>query len=242
MSAERGDAPVEERLDSDVAPFSELAPLAPRAARHAPAGSWAVRAVDRLFASLPAVLMAVLAALTWWLVKNTPGPGDPGSEALPKGAPDYTMQGFAVSHYAPDGSLRARLEGDVLHHYPDTDRIEIEGVRLHAVDEAGRVLTGRALRALSNGEATHVQLLGDARVLREPAPGESAAERVEILGEALEVDREAQRVRSSRAVTLLSGRGSMRAGSLDYDHRSHQLQLGGRVRGELPSGLPGASP
>lgn len=224
----------EERIDSGNAPFSELAPLAPRVGpRVASSGPWTARLAEQLLSYLPVLLMGLLAALTWWLVKNTPGPDDGGAAAPPSKEPDYTMRDFAVSSYAPDGSLRSRMEGALLHHYPDTDRIEVEDVRLRSLDAAGRVTLGRAQRALSNGDGTQVQLLGEARVLREPGPDEGPAARIEILGEALEVDTEAQRVRSDRSVTLLTGRGELRAGSLDYRHADRQARLSGRVTGQL---------
>lgn len=223
-----------EGVDSAVAPFSELAPLAPSLSpRVAPSGPWHLRLAEQLLGYLPLVLMGVLAALTWWLVKNTPQPRDDAAAAPVGSAPDYTMRGFAVSSYAPDGSLRSRLEGDVLQHYPSTDTIEVDGVRLRSIDAAGRLSLGSALRAQSNGDATRVRLIGEARVVREPAPGEGASARVEILGETLDIDTEAQRVRSDTPVTLLTGRGHLRAGSLDYSHADGSARLGGRVTGEL---------
>ena len=227
-----------EGLDSTVEPFSELAPLAPRTGPVLPRGGpWTARLWERLLAALPALLMALLAALTWWLVKNTPR-GDDDREARPPGPdPDYTMRGFAVSHYGADGTLRARLEGEVLHHYPLTDTVEVDGVRMQAVDDAGRVIHGRALRAVSNGAATRVRLLGDARVVREPVAGEPPSQRLEILGESLEVDTEARRVRSDQPVILLTGQGELRAGTLDYSELERVGRLGGRVTGVLQPGV-----
>jgi lipopolysaccharide export system protein LptC len=223
-----------EGVDSAVAPFSELAPLAPSTTpRVAPSGPWPARLWEGVLGYLPVLLMGVLAALTWWLVKNTPQPRDAAAAAPVSSAPDYTMRGFAVSSFGPDGVLRSRLEGDLLQHYPSTDTIEVDGVRLRAVDAAGRLTLGSAQRALSNGDATRVRLLGAARVVREPGPGDGPGARVEILGESLQIDTETQRVRSDEPVTLLTGRGRLRAGTLDYSHAEGSARLGGRVTGEL---------
>lgn len=223
-----------ERGDMAEAPFSELAPLAPlagpRVHRSGPLGA---RLWEQILSYLPVLLMGLLAALTWWLVKNTPQPDDPGSAQPPSKEPDYTMRGFSVSSYSPEGTLLSRLEGDVLQHYPYTDTVEVEGVRLRALDEAGRVTLGSAERAFSNGAATQVRLVGDARVVREPGPREAASERIEIRGEVLEVDTETERVRSDQPVTLFTGGGQVRASSLDYDHTDRTARLGGRVTGVL---------
>jgi lipopolysaccharide export system protein LptC len=223
-----------ERGDMAEAPFSELAPLAPRVGtgldRSGPLGA---RLWEQVLSYLPVLLMGLLAALTWWLVKNTPQPGDARGAQPPSKAPDYTMRDFAVSSYSPDGALLSRLEGDVLQHYPYSDTIEVQGVRLRALDEAGRVTLGRAQRAFSNGAATQVRLVGDAKVVREPGPGEAPSDRVEIHGEVLEVDTENQRVHSNEPVTLFTGDGQLRASSLDYDHTDRTARLGGRVTGVL---------
>lgn len=223
-----------DRGDSPEPPFSELLPLAPSGgASHRISGPWSARLLDQVLHYVPVLLMGVLAALSWWLVKNTPAPGDAEAPIAPRHEPDYTMRGFAVVSYGPDGQLRSRLEGDVMQHFPDTDTIDIEGVRLRAVDETGRVTLGSAQRALSNGDATQVRLTGGARVVREPGPGEGPGARLEIRGEFLELFTETERVRSHLPVTLFTGRGELRAGSLDYNHLDRIGQLSGRVTGEL---------
>jgi lipopolysaccharide export system protein LptC len=225
---------VTERGETAEAPFSELAPLAPRRAEPAAyATQWSARLWEQLLHALPALLMAVLAALSWWLVKNTPVPGDPAALVEPLHEPDYTMRGFSLSSYAPGGALRSRLEGDQLHHYPDTDTIEVETVRLRLLDEQGRETLGHAKRALSNGDATQVRLMGDARIVREPAAHGTPDERIEIRSEFLEVFSPTERVRSHLPVTVVTGRGEMRAGSLEYSHLDRIAQLGGRVTGVL---------
>lgn len=219
--------------ETPEAPFSELAPLGPAPVRPPRGLTWRARLSERLFAYLPVLLMALLAALTWWLVKNTPVPGEGRSPPLPRDEPDYTMRHFTVTRYGPDGALRARLEGDTLQHFPATDTIRIEKVRLRSLDEDGRVLHGSAEHAVSNGDATLVRLLGSARVVREPGAGEGPEARTEIRGEVLEIDTVAERVRSDQPVTMVSGRGEVHAGSLDYHHDERTGVLRGRVRGLL---------
>lgn len=231
-----------ERGDMAEAPFSELAPLAPlagpRVHRSGPLGA---RLWEQLLSYLPVLLMGLLAALTWWLVQNSPQTDDPANAQPPSKAPDYTMRDFAVSSYSPEGTLLTRLEGDVLQHFPYTDTVEVEGVRLRALDESGRVTLGSANRAFSNGAATQVRLVGDARVVREPGPREAAGERIEIRGEELQIDTEADRVRSDQPVILITERGQLRADSLDYNHTDRVARLNGRVTGVLrPAPRPGS--
>jgi lipopolysaccharide export system protein LptC len=216
------------------APFSELTPLAARAgARPVPAGNWPARLWDGVVSYAPVVLMAVLAGLSWWLVKNTPVSGDADVKRALRHVPDYTMDVFSIVSYGPQGTVRSRLEGDVLRHYPDTDTVEVDKLRLRVVDLEGRVTLGSAERAVSNGDATQVRMTGKARIVREPGPKEGAGERLEIRGEFLELLTESERVKSHLPVTLITPRGELRAGNLDYSHLDRNAQLGGRVRGEL---------
>lgn len=222
-----------EHAESPQAPFSELVPLAPSTAPRPVSGPWTARLWDQMLGYFPVLLMGALAGLSWWLVKNTPVPADPAGAVTRRHEPDYTMQDFSIIGYRADGAMQSRLEGDRLRHYPDNDTIEVDGVRLRAVDAAGRATVGTARRALSNGDATQVRLTGGATLVREPGPGESPADRLEIRGEFLEIFSETERVRSHLPVVVLTGRGEMHAGSLDYNHVDRSGQLGGRVVGEL---------
>jgi hypothetical protein len=112
----------------------------PRGARRSPG---TCGCCDALSSYLPLLLMALLALGTWWLVKNTPGRGAGAGRRRRSHEPDYTMK-------ASPSALRARrpaalrIEGRELRHYPDTDRIEIDGVRIRAWAPDGRVTVATA--------------------------------------------------------------------------------------------------
>lgn len=216
------------------APFSELTPLAARAgARPVPVGNWPARLWDGAVSYAPVLIMAILAGVSWWLVKNTPVPGDADAQRTVRHEPDYTMDVFSIVTYTPQGTVQTRLEGDVLRHYPDTETVEVDGLRVRMVDPEGRVTVGSAARSLSNRDATQLRMMGNARIVREPGPKEGAGERLEIRGEFLELLTDSERIRSHLPVTLITPRGELRAGTLDYSHLDRNAQLGGRVRGEL---------
>ncbi len=182
-------------------------------------------------AYLPVVLMALLALGTWWLVANTPVPDSGKPAAPPRHEPDYTMHRFTVQRFAPDGRLRVQVKGDELRHYPDTDTIEIDNVHMRSWSEDGRLTEATARRALTNGAATEVQLLGGARVVREAlaASGEARDQPIEFRGEFLHVFLDTERVRSHLPVTVLHGSGELRADTLAYDNLERVLEVRGRV-------------
>ena len=118
--------------------------------RRRPPQPWTWRAQSLLSNYLPLLLMALLAIGTWWLVKNTPLLGDAAEPAPPRHVPDYRMANFEIQRIAADGRLNVQIAGAELRHYPDTDTVEIDNVRLRAVGTDGRVLHATArTRALS---------------------------------------------------------------------------------------------
>src|ERR1700754_4562301 len=82
----------------------------------APTAPWHLRLFDLFTAYLPLVMMAVLAAGTWWLVRNAPSFEPPRPAPPPRHEPDYVMTTFTVQRFAADGSMRTQIEGDTLRH------------------------------------------------------------------------------------------------------------------------------
>ena len=221
----------------DSAPLSDLAPLAPLtrpvAGRVRRPGPWHARWWEAIAISLPALLMAVLAGGTWWLVRNTPLPEAAHGAAAPRHIPDYEMSSFSLQRFAPDGVARARVDGSALRHYPDTDTLEIDGPLVHGVEADGLVTSATAAQAHANGDLSQIELLGGARVLRESVAPAAGAPRLEFQGEYLHINTDTERVRSDKPVTLINGSNRLQAGSLDYDHMRNVVVLGGHVRGSM---------
>jgi len=194
-----------------------------------PALSWGWRLRQALSTYLPLGLMALLALSTWWLVRHTPaGPG-PAAPAAVRQTPDYTMTGFAVTRFDAQGRVVLRIAGDVLRHFPATDRMEVEGVRIHAIAPDGRVSEATARRALANGDGSEVQLLGGAQVTSQLPGGDTLL----LQGEFLHAFLRFERVRSHLPVRVTRGGTELRAGGLDYDHLQGTLQLAAPVRAHL---------
>jgi lipopolysaccharide export system protein LptC len=194
------------------------------------AARWSWRIRDALSAYLPLLLMALLALATWWLVNNTPVPGDVPRKPPVRHEPDYTMSEFTLQRFAEDGSLRVQIDGDTLRHYPDTDMIEIDDVRVRAISADGRLTVASARRATVNGEATEVRLLGGAEVRAESRP---PAPPVEMKSEFLHAFLDTERVRTHLPVWVQRGTTEVRADGLDYDHREELLQFKGNVRATI---------
>jgi lipopolysaccharide export system protein LptC len=188
--------------------------------------AWPLRLRDALSSYLPLLLMGLLALATWWLVKSTPSGEASAPAAALRHEADYVMQRFTLQRFDAQGRLRVQVEGDRLRHYPDTDTMEIDGVRIRSFATDGALTLATARRALSNADASEVQLLGGARVQREGVRGEALQFESEFVHAFLDTER----LRSHLPVLLRQGSSEIRAAGFEYDNLSRVAQLTGPVR------------
>jgi len=190
------------------------------------------RLITATLAYLPMLVMALLALGSWWLVRMTPLPEGPAVAPPPRHEPDYTMRDFVVQRFGRDGSLRTQIEGDIAHHYPDTDTLEIERPRIRSIGANGRITIASAQRALANGDGSEVQLLHDAHVVRQALPGEDP---IDFRSDFLHVFVNFERMRTHLPVRVTHGDSVVEAAGMAYDNLARVIDLQGRVRGVFTS-------
>ena len=179
--------------------------------------------------------MGVLAFGTYWLVRSTPLLQPAGKEAPAQHEPDYFMRKFSVKTFDAGGRLKSEVLGTAARHYPDTDTLEIDQVRIRSFSTEGRLTTATAKHALTNGDASEVQLFGDARVVRESITDKAGQSqpRLEFRGEFLHAFMDTERVKSHQPVELIRGKDQFTADTMDFDNLDRVMQLKGRVKGTL---------
>ncbi len=182
---------------------------------------------DRFLLSLPLALMGTLALLSYWMVRTAPEPVRAVQTAASEQGPDYRMQDFAVARFDAQGRLVALVQGKEARHFAQSAWTEMDDIALRMVDGEGRVSTASATLGRSNGDASEIQLLGQAQWLR------SAAPRIEFTGEFLQIGSKPERISSHLPVQLGYGGHTFSAGSLDYANATQVLQLDGGVRARL---------
>ncbi|MBV8501308.1 MAG: LPS export ABC transporter periplasmic protein LptC [Paucibacter sp.] len=217
--------------------------LAPAAAGVRPAPrlglSVAARARRWFSAWLPLLLMALLAAGTWWLVKNAPLFGGPTVSAPLRHEPDYTMRRFELNRMGADGRLRMRVEGEALRHYPDTDTMEIDTAEVRAYGNDGRLIVATARRALSNGDGSQVQLLGDVLVRSfDAATPETGQPRLVVRGDFLQAEAQGEILRSHLPVQISLPGSELQVPDFVYEHLKGQLYFGGPAHGRFQPRKP----
>jgi lipopolysaccharide export system protein LptC len=198
--------------------FAGPEPVVPAAA------PWYVHFLDLASAYLPLLLMAALAAGTWWLVRNAPVLETHRAAPPARHEVDYVMTNFVVQRFAADGSLRTQIEGAVLRHYPDNDTLEIDDAHIRAIGTNGTVTLASAKLALANGDGSEVQLIGNAHVTR---PAEGKQEEVEFRSEFMHAFRNVEQVRSNKPVVVTQGTSVVHAEGMVYDNLSRVVELMG---------------
>ena len=97
------------------------------------------------------------------------------------------------------------------------------------------MVTSTSNLALSNGDGSEVQLLGNARVVREAVKSldGSLLPRMEFAGEFLHAFVKEERVKSHKPVVLTRGGDQFTGDSLVYNNVTGIAELTGRVKGLL---------
>lgn len=193
---------------------------------------------DRLSIYLPVMLMGLLALGTYWLVRITPTASAPEPEQQVRHEPDYFMRTFSVKTFNEQGQLQSEVNGVEGRHFPDTDTLEIDQVRMRSFNQDGKVVVATADRALSNSDGSEVQLFGNAIVVREASTDASGRvdPRLEFRSEFLHAYVNTERVKTNQPVVMTRGNDRFTGDAMDFDNLSRVMNLQGRVRGVLVPG------
>ena len=190
---------------------------------------------DRLSIYLPIAVMGLMALGTYWLVENSPRPDAPVVQRPVRHEPDYFMKDFSVTTFVESGRLKSEVFGVAARHFPDTDMLEIDRIRIRSFDEQGRLTTATANRALTNSDASVVELFGNALLVREAQPDKSGnlVPRIEFRGEYLHANPDTERVKSDKPVQLRRGNDVFVGDTMDYDNLNQVMLMQGRVKGVI---------
>ncbi len=217
-------------MNGTLAPLPS-APTRPRRSFAQRAGGW----WNQLSIYLPVLLMGVLALGSYWVVSQSPGPAEPRPPRPVSADPDYFMRNFAVRTFAANGQLKSELRGSEMRHYPADSTIEVEGARLRAINDLGRVTTASARQLITNDTQTLYTLSGDVIIVREALnlPDGQRLPRLEFRGETITFLVEEDTVLSDQPVRMMRDADRMQADSLRYNDNTREAILRGRVQATL---------
>ena len=199
--------------------------------------------LDRLVAWSPVMLLAGLAALTYWLNAQIQPPPE-RIDGSRRHDPDMYIENFSALTYDADGRVRQALTGARARHYPDDQSIDIVKPALTITDPDKPRLSVSADAGTVSGDRETVTLAGNVRAVQDAAPpgtaaaGASAGPTI-FTTESLRVTPKTSRAETGQPVTVEDSRGIIHAVGMTFDNQGHTVRFNSDIRGTLqPRSLP----
>lgn len=185
-----------------------------------------LRAMPRLSGLFPLLLLAVLAALTFWL--NQAMQPDITPVENQRQDPDYIVDKVTAHRMDASGNIKHTLRARRLTHYPHDDSTHLVEPHFtsHASARAPMSITSRTARVSSGGE--HVYFETDVRAVR-AAYGENSEMVMET--SFLHVTPDANTARTDRPVTITDANTVAHAIGLELNSETRIIKFLSNFRG-----------
>lgn len=183
--------------------------------------------MERFTAAFPLLLIAILAALSFWLERAVQGPPPP-RDGSTRHDPDYIVQDFVVVQMGLDGIPIHQLQAKRMLHYPDDDTTHLEHPLLQRFDAGTLSLRISANRARVSSEGKTVDFLDDVKAVRLATADRSE---LTLTTDHLHVVPDDDFARTDRPVRIVDANTQVTAVGLELDNKAKTLKLMSNVRG-----------
>jgi lipopolysaccharide export system protein LptC len=205
--------------------------------RKAPTLSW----LDRITSWSPALLLGLLAALTYWLDAQVEPPA-PRLDGSQRHDTDLYVEGFRAVTLDAQGQALQSIAGKAARHFGDDQSTDFIEPMLAQTETGKPAFSVTAASGWLSGDRKEMSFTGNVRAVREagPAqPGDAPIGPVTVTTEFLRVIPDSQIARTDLPVTIEEPRGIIKSIGLVLDHRAKTLKLGHQVQGTLqPQNIP----
>ena len=198
---------------------------------------------DKLVAWSPVMLLAGLAALSYWLDAQIQ-PSTARRDGATRHDPDMYIENFSAVTYGADGAVLQSLAAKDAQHYPDDDSIDLTAPSLVLTDPGNPRITIAADLGTVSGNREIVTLRGNVRATRDPetkvpAGGGTPLGPATFTTDMLRVMPKESRAETDRLVTIEETRGIIQGVGMVYDNSLRTVKLKSSVRGTLqPNDIP----
>ena len=181
----------------------------------------------RVAASFPFLLLAALAALTFWLDQIVQPQGVTPEAAL-RHDPDYIVDGLSAVRTNEQGRIVYTLSADRMVHYPDDDTTVLSQPRFVSTRMPQAPVTITALTARVSSDGDNVYFHDDVKVTRAPYGGRSE---LVMRTSYLHVVPDSHYAQTDRPVTITDASMVVHAVGLELNNETRVLKLNSNVRG-----------
>ncbi|MFJ2992277.1 LPS export ABC transporter periplasmic protein LptC [Pandoraea sp. NPDC087047] len=189
---------------------------------------------------LAIVVLACLAAGTYWLVQRTLPSDADRTPYVKQHIPDYYADDMVISMLSPSGMTQYRVNAVHMTHFEDdqTTAMTMPAVRAFTPDQPE--VTATSKRGTLNADMSIVDMYEDAVVVRQAGPRDPE---MRALSEHFQVLVNEDIVRTELPVELIRGSSVMFGTGMIFNNISRAVQLLGNVHGTIqPAELGGKSP
>jgi lipopolysaccharide export system protein LptC len=185
---------------------------------------------SRLSAVISIVAMALLAAVTYWLLQATRANSTSDTDRPKTHSPDYFADNFSVSELDESGATQYRLTSTKMVHYEDDDNSDLAHPAIRAFQPGKPIVTATGERGTVNADGSIVDLYDHARILRAPGYGDpemqadSSHFRVFVNDDV---------ILTEKPVKLRRGPSIATANAMNYNNVTRVMQLFGNVHGAI---------
>ncbi len=175
----------------------------------------------------PLTLLALLAALTFW-IDRTVQPPQPKRDGSSRHDVDYRMRDFTTTRTDRSGAPRYVLSAVELTHFPDDDSTQLTRPRFtqYAARKPYTQIHGQRGQVSRDGE--NVYFMDNVQVERGATPGRG---KMTVLTEYLHLIPEQEMAITDRPVSILQEpRTVIRATGMEYNKKQRTVKLFNRVR------------
>ena len=179
---------------------------------------------------LPLIVLALLACGSWWLVRSVPTLSSPQTDKPVRQDPDYRLRDFSVKSFNAAGQLTREVTGKKAQHFPVTEELQIEEIRIFAENDSGGRMNAQALQGIASDDGAKVTLIGQAYAIKH---AQENRPQIELRGDKLVALPDDNRIESDDPVRITRDRDVFTANTMSFNSNTGEYVLQGRVRGTL---------
>ena len=189
---------------------------------------------DRFGGWFPVLLLAMLAAASFWLDRIVQPPAAAGTTRA-SDDPDYLVDGLSAVRMDAQGRVKHTLRAKKMTHYPEDDVTVLVDPKFVTFGEGPAPVTVTSRHARMSGNGENVVFEDNVRVVRAPH-----GNRTELVVETnyLHVIPDANIARTDKPVTIRDATGVVAASGLELNSETRVLKLQGRVKSTFEVGAP----
>lgn len=176
----------------------------------------------------PLLVLAMLAAFTFWLEQASRGNGI-GANSKLRHDPDFWIDELILHRFDLQGAIQHTLKATRLVHYPDDDTTMISDPRV-AFFRGDVTATMSANSAWLDKQGEHVRLQDEVRVIRTDPNGNAMV----IDTSVLDVSPDEEIAQTDAPVTITQGRSVIHGeGGMEINNKTHIAVVNGPVTGTI---------